>query len=382
MKTIYCQTKQLVKLKILFAMLGIFLMTMPAMAQDPEYSMWTVNPTYYNPSYVGLAQGMRARFTYRKQWVKLPADFRTFNFNADLAAREAPGSGGIGLIVDSDNEGEGIIKRNMAGITLAVRVPVASSIVTQFGILSSVIQKKIDWSRFVFTDQLDEVYGNIYPTSFEHPADETVVIPDFGAGALMRFVANTWKHKELVGTLGLAVHHIFEPNEAFLGEVSRLPRKYVVSFDVMVQDMQGKGPNRLFKSTKKGFRFNPGFIYQYQGGMSSYQLGINMYKHPLYLGIWYRNDEFKFMDYDAIVAMVGINIDFDDLNRMKLFYSYDLQLTDLMRATGGTHELVLLFEFDAMRLFGGGDSKKYNRAGNYTARRRHTMPKALECPSF
>ena len=382
MKTIYSQTKQLIKLKVLFAFAGIFLMAMPAMAQDPEYSMWTVNPTYYNPAYVGLSQGMRSRFTYRKQWVKLPADFKTFNFNADVAAREAPGSGGLGVVFDSDNEGDGIIKRNMAGITLAVRVPIASNIVSQFGILSSIIQKRIDWNRFVFTDQLDEVYGNIYPTTFEHPVDESVVIPDFGAGGLLRFVANTMKYKEIVGTLGLAVHHIFEPNQAFLGEVSPLPRKYVVSMDVMIQDMTGKGPNRLFKSNKKGFRFQPGMIYQYQGGMSSYQLGINMYKHPLYLGIWYRNDELKFMDYDAIVAMVGINIDFDDLNRMKLFYSYDLQLTDLMRATGGTHELVLMIEFDAMRLFGGGDSKKYNKSGNYTARRRHSMPKALECPSF
>ena len=382
MKTIYSRLNQLIKLKVLMALTGVFLMAMPSNAQDPEYSMWTVNPTYYNPAFVGLSQGMRARFTYRKQWVKLPADFRTFNFNADLAAREAPGSGGIGLIVDSDNEGEGIIRRNMAGITMAVRVPIAGNIVSQFGILSSVIQKKIDWSRFVFTDQLDEVYGNIYPTTFEHPADETVVVPDFGAGGLMRFVAQTWKHKEIIGTLGVGVHHIFEPNEAFLGEVSPLPRKYVVSMDVIIQDMQNAGPNRLFKSSDDGFRFNPGFIYQYQGGMSTYMLGININKNPLYFGLWYRNDEFKFMDYDAIVVMVGLNINFDDLNRMKLYYSYDLQLTDIMRATGGTHEIVLMFEFDAMRLFGGGDSKKYNRTGNYTARRRHSMPKALECPSF
>ena len=116
--------------------------------------------------------------------------------------------------------------------------------------------------------------------------------------------------------------------------------------------------------------------------MNTYQLGVNMYKFPLYLGVWYRNDELKFMDYDAIIVMVGINIDFDDLNRMKLYYSYDLQLTDLMRATGGTHEMVLVFEFDAMRIFGNGDRRKYKMTGNYTARRRHTMPKALECPTF
>lgn len=382
MKTIYCQTKRIIKLKVLFSLIAIFLLTLPGMAQDPEYSMWTVNPTYYNPAYVGLSQGMRARFTYRKQWVKLPADFRTFNFNADLAAREAPGSGGIGVIVDSDNEGDGIIKRNMVGVTMAVRVPISGSIVSQFGILSSFIQKKIDWSRFIFTDQLDELYGNIYPTTFEHPANEQVLVPDFGAGGLMRFVAPTWKHKEIIGTIGVAVHHIFEPNEAFLGEVSPLPRKYVVTFDFIIQDQQNKGPNRLFKTDKGGFRFNPGFIYQYQGGMNTYQVGVNMYKFPLYLGVWYRNDELKFMDYDAIVVMVGINIDFDDLNRMKLYYSYDLQLTDLMRATGGTHEMVLVFEFDAMRIFGNGDRRKYKMTGNYTARRRHTMPKALECPTF
>ena len=91
---------------------------------------------------------------------------------------------------------------------------------------------------------------------------------------------------------------------------------------------------------------------------------------------------------NAIFISVGCSVPFENCfcNATRsgpfLDVGFDLQLTDLMRATGGTHELVLMFEFDAMRIFGGGNNKKYNRTGNYTARRRHSMPKALECPSF
>ncbi|MBE9491691.1 MAG: PorP/SprF family type IX secretion system membrane protein [Bacteroidetes bacterium] len=382
MKKFYRFANKNRKLGAILTLTVLLLPGLPAKSQDPLYSQWTNVQTYFNPAYVGVSPGLRTRFAYRKQWVKLPSDFRTFRFDMDIAAREIPGSGGLGIMFDSDNEGDGIIKRSQAGLTVAVRIPIMQNVISQFGILSSFIQKKIDWDRFVFTDQLDDKYGNIYQTSFAHPSDEQIIYPDFSTGALVKFVQPTWRHTEIIGTVGLAVHHIFEPNEAFLGEESPLPRKYVVTMDFIIQDQMNRGPHKKFRTAKGGFRFNPGFIYKYQGGMSTYQVGMNMHKFPIYIGLWYRNDKLEFLDYDALVALVGINIEFNDVSRMKMYYSFDIQLSDMMQATGGTHEIVIIFSFDEMRLFGNGSNKKHKLTGNYTARRVNHNPKALECPSF
>ncbi|MBU2650048.1 MAG: PorP/SprF family type IX secretion system membrane protein [Bacteroidetes bacterium] len=372
MKTI----KKLLIIGFLIAML------IPAAAQDPQYSQWTANPTYYNPGYVGISQGMRTRFAYRQQWVKLPEDFRNFNFNMDLAARNIPGSGGLGLMFDSDNEGEGYIKRTMIGATVAVRIPIHHNMITQFGILASFVQKRIDWNRLVFTDQLDERYGNIYETSFKHPSDDRVTYPDFGVGGVFRFVQPTWKATEVIGSIGIAVHHLFRPNETFLQQSSPLPRKLVVTGDFIVQDEINRGRKKSFNISEGGFKFNPGVIYMYQGGMQSYSAGINVYRDPVYVGIWYRNDEFEFLNNDALVLTAGLSIFINEISRIKMFYSYDCMLTDITKATGGSHEVTIVIELDELYMF---DKKKRRGGfgfGNYTSGRTKAMPRALECSPF
>jgi len=109
-------------------------------AQDHQYSQFTTVPLYYNPAYTGLAQGMRATFDYRRHWVKMPNDFKSMNFNMDIAARGIPGSGGLGLMFDSNNEGGGLIKRNSFGLSLAVRIPIMDNVISQLGMSANFVQ--------------------------------------------------------------------------------------------------------------------------------------------------------------------------------------------------------------------------------------------------
>lgn len=59
-------------------------------AQDPIFSQFYNNPIYYNPGYIGLNSGFRARFNYRDQWTGIPEDFKTYNFSLDVAERALP----------------------------------------------------------------------------------------------------------------------------------------------------------------------------------------------------------------------------------------------------------------------------------------------------
>ncbi len=362
------------KFRTMVLSLIVLLFIMPDLqSQDHQFSQFTNLPLYYNPAYTGLAKGMRAKFAYRRQWVKMPQDFKAMNFNMDIAARGIPGSGGMGLMFDSSNEGGGLIKRNSFGINLAVRIPIMHSMVSQLGISASFVQKYIDWTRLVFSDQLDESYGNIGPSEFIPPSSDRVTYPDFSVGGIFRFAADAGKESEVIGTFGFAVHHVFEPNESFINMESNLPIKIVATADFQFQQNERA---RGYRSDHGGFKYNPAFIYMNQAGLDSWSLGLNIYKHPLYVGAWYRNSEFQFLNNDAMVVVLGLTANMGDNVRMKLIYSYDIMLTDITRATGGSHELTLTFEMDEMRLFGNNGNRGI---GN---RRLGNMPRTLECSPF
>jgi type IX secretion system PorP/SprF family membrane protein len=363
-----CSKRTCLKALLMFMVILLFIFP-EAKTQDVQFSQFTNLPLYYNPAYAGLAQGMRAKFAYRRQWVKMPEDFKAMNFNMDIAARGIPGSGGIGLMFDSSNEGGGLIKRNSFGLNLAVRIPIMQDMISQFGISASFVQKHIDWSRLVFSDQLDENYGNIYTSDFVPPSSNKVNYPDFGIGGVFRFAKDAGKDSEVIGTFGFAVQHVFEPNESFINLESKLPVKIVATVDFQIQQSDNsRGYN------DRGFKFNPAIIYMNQAGMDSWSVGLNVYKQPIYVGVWYRNSEFQFLDNSALIIMLGLNTNFGDNARMKFVYSYDAMLTDITKATGGSHELTLIFELDDMHLFG-------NSRGGFSPRSKHNY-RDLECSPF
>ncbi|MEN8224976.1 MAG: PorP/SprF family type IX secretion system membrane protein [Bacteroidota bacterium] len=357
------------RLKVALLSLFVLLFIAPSVeAQDNQYSQFTNLPIYYNPAYTGLEQGMRAKFAYRRQWVKMPHDFKAMNFNTDIAARGIPGSGGLGIMFDSHNEGGGLIKRNSFGLNLAVRIPIMENVVSQFGMAATFVQKYIDWSRLVFSDQLDENYGNIYTSDFVPPSSNKVNFPDFTIGGLFRFKRDAGRESTVIGTFGLAIHHLFEPNESFINMESNLPIKFVGLIDFQVQPDEGG------RNSSNGFKYNPAIIYMNQAGMDSWSIGMNVYKFPLYVGAWYRSSEFQFLNNDALIVLIGLNSNFGGDTRMKLVYSYDVMLTDLTKATGGSHELTLIFEMDDMRLFGNNPGFNHNRMDR--------MGREVECSSF
>jgi type IX secretion system PorP/SprF family membrane protein len=346
-------------------------------AQDPIFSQFYNNPIYYNPGYIGLNAGMRARFNYRDQWTGLPTDFKTYNFSMDVAERSIPGSGGLGLLVSSDRAGTGTIKATNVGIGTAARIPIYTNMVAQMGFMVSYAQKSVNWDELVFSDQLHARYGNIYQTAFEAPTSNRVSYPDFSVGGVYRFVETGSSWSNIQGTLGAAVHHVFTPNESFLGLDSKLPRKLVITGDLVLELEQGRSSS--YRSRKShgssSFKFNPGFQYEKQADFSTYTLGLNILKSSIYFGAWFRNQNFNFFEARDAIFQVGFNAPWSKESRCKIMYTYDYLITDLRTAGRASHEISLIFEFDEFSLFGGGASGfgGGNRGRNY---------KEMECTPF
>lgn len=319
-----------------------FLLTSGLKAQDFDFSQWYNNPTYYNPAYVGLTQGLKARLTYRRQMVKIPASFKTIGFSADIAERNLPGAGGIGIIFDNHNANQGLVNHTVAGIMPSVRIPIAEYMVMQLGIQAAFVQKRMNWDNLIFPDQLDPRYGNIYPTSFVEPNSDKVTYPDFTAGMLFQFQGDN-----LSGVVGGALHHLTRPNESFYEGSSPLPRKWVGHIDLIWEFEQSRG----FYRKSASFKINPGFFYQSQANLSQFSFGSNFYFTNVYIGLWYRNESFEYDTYSNISLMGGVNIPFSDVARLKLMYSYDFVIYPEYTFTGPTHEFTLVFEFDDISLF-------------------------------
>jgi type IX secretion system PorP/SprF family membrane protein len=327
--------------------------------QDMNYTQFVNNPVYYNPAYTGLSIGLRARLSFRDQWPALPYDFKAYHFEADLGDRNLPGSGGVGLFINTDNEGIGFIKNLNLGLSMAVRIPFSALAVGQVGVKVSWLQKSVNWDDFTFSDALSERYGNIYNTGFIRPEQNVRNMPDFGVGGAVQF-GN--EQRSYSGTVGLAVDHLFEPDQSFLQTAKApLPRKWVANADMVFVVGSSSGFNRM---TEGGLRISPGIIYQNQGGLNSIQGGLNMTKFNVLVGLWYKGSFGSYQN-GICAIMAGYGYEFADNLSLKFTYSYDIQMTGALAGTGGAHEISLIFDFNSASVFGGQSAGFGNRRGGH-----------------
>jgi len=278
---------------VLVALLMIMLTPHRVMSQDMDYSQHYNNPTYYNPAYVGLTQGLKARLNYRRQWTGLSGDYHTYSFTADIAERSLPGAGGIGIIANQSLAGKGVLKTNTFGIMPSVRIPVSRNAIFQLGALASFVSQQLNWDNMVFSDQLDPRWGNIYQTNFQGAARDKVVFPDFAIGGIFQFKAS----EDLEGNIGGAVHHVTTPNQSFFEVDAKLPRKFVYSMDFVVTIREDQG----YYSKRQGFKLNPGLMIQQQSSMMQYNIGMNIYMSHVYLGIWYKNQTLEYDEFSTLL---------------------------------------------------------------------------------
>jgi type IX secretion system PorP/SprF family membrane protein len=229
--------------------------------------------------------------------------------------------------------------------------------VAQMGFMVSYAQKSVNWEELVFTDQIHARYGNIYQAGFDVPASNRVSYPDFSVGGVYRFVGTGSRNSNMQGTLGVAVNHVFTPNDSFLGLDSKLPRKLVINGDLVFEIEQGSSSSTHSKQkNSSSIKFNPGFQYEKQAEFSTFMLGLNVLKSSIYFGAWFRNQAFDFFEAKDAIFQVGFNAPWSKESRVKFMYTYDYLITDLRTAGRASHEISLVFEFDNFSLFGGGAS--------------------------
>lgn len=324
----------------------------PAKAQDPNFSQFYNNPVYYNPSMVAINGGYTFRAHARNLWTPIPGKFNTYaaSFEAEIIPK-------LGFAVNAftDVAGEGMLRSTGAYLTYGYRVVETKNFLLQFGATGGLMNKHIDWSRLKFSDQYDEVLGEVNPSSFIAPNYNNVLYPDFGSGLTVRFNHETKKagsYKKMMVTAGFAAHHLTQPSDAFIVDKQYLPVKWTGHFNTAIL---------LNESI-----LTPGFIYERQREFQTVTVGLSMVKKPLIIGLWMRNETYYFSprSFDSFILAVGTSLPLKNAQNIRITYSVDFTVSQLRSSSFGSHELSLVYDMDNRYILKRHHSRK-NRMRRY-----------------
>jgi type IX secretion system PorP/SprF family membrane protein len=343
----------MIKIKHIYLIVVSFICTLSSNyteAQDPNFSMFYNNPTYYNPAMVAIGNGFTFRANSRNLWTPIPSKFNTHSVSFEA---EAINKIGFGLQAYSDVAGEGLLRTTGGNFSYMYRPIETKNALLQIGFSTGIVNKYIDWSKLQFSDQLDAVFGEVKPSAFLAPNFRTVTYADFSSGIAFKF--NTRKKKtrgsfkKMTGTIGAGFHHLTQPRDAFLGDNVKLPIKSIVhsSFNMLI--------NKVI--------FAPAAIFERQNQFQTFTIGMNIINKPLYAGFWFRNRTYLLnaQQFDSFIVAVGAHIPSSKLTTYRIGYTFDMTVSRLKSASIGSHEISFIIDYDSRILFKNRETSKRAR---------------------
>ena len=295
--------------KLLF--ITALLVSSTSFGQDPTFTQFYANPLYLNPALAGSYGCSRFASNYRNEWPNLSGNYVTTSASWDSYFSNI--SGGIGILVTNDQQGQGTIKTSMLGLICSYHLKLGRRWKLQVGARAAWIQKSLDWDKLTFGDMIDPRRGFIYSTG-DVPRGGSRGFFDASSGFVF-FNKNFFA--------GAAFHHMVPMNESMIVGESILPMRTTVH---MGAEIKIGGKSKYSSKTS----IMPNIIYQNQNGFQELNIGTYFKYSAFTMGVWYRNK-------DAFIITMGINT-----GRFKLGYSYDVTVSKLNNiVSGGSHEISL-----------------------------------------
>ncbi len=164
--------------------IGIYCVSsLKSLGQDTNFSQFYNNPTYYNPAMNAIGNGFTIRTNGRSLWSPIPGRFNTFTASIEMEAINKTSFGALGF---SDVAGQALLRTNGGYLYYTYRPIETKNFILQAGLSGGFINKTLDISKLVFSDQLDEVYGNVKTSAYNIPNNSTLY-PDFSNGIALRY---------------------------------------------------------------------------------------------------------------------------------------------------------------------------------------------------
>lgn len=336
-------------------------------AQEPVFSQFYFNPIYLNPALAGMDNNFRLFMNGRNQWSKVPSSlnmnsvaFDTWENNTNTA---------LSFMYSTGMEGEGFLRTNnfFAGGAYRLFDVFPSPVAWQFGFQYQNISKQIDWSRLVFSDELDPYLGDIYTSNFIAPLGNSYSTSNLALGTVLTYhIKRGAKSRrfhipiDLDMEVGLAVHNFIRRSNGFINDIVDNNRKYTLHGS-MLWPFKGKLNGAIKHSA----------LYINQGMLSTLQVGIaEAWLYPLHLGLFYRQQMTSLDDdldrYESVYFLFGYQHVFERNNLGLTFtYSRDFTVSELSSSTSGTNEISIIIESIEGGIFAGMLRNKRHQKKKY-----------------
>ncbi|MBT1708716.1 type IX secretion system membrane protein PorP/SprF [Fulvivirgaceae bacterium PWU5] len=337
--------------KIAIIVLACCALTQLAHAQDPQFSQYYQAPLYLNPGFTGITPQQRLVFNHRIQWPSLPKAFTTYAASYDIFVNEL--RSGFGILFTTDKMGTAGWRTTNVNLLYSYKVKLTDKIVFSPGLSFGYGSNGIDRSKIRLGGDLSVEYET--PGSSLDPEVSKLgrhEYFDFGSGFLI-YSRSLW--------IGASFMHMNTPNISVLNSESQLPMRVNIHAGAKL-DL-----NRGFRNGGRASYLTPSFIYRMQGPtFSQLDLGVNYHIDPVSVGVWYRGKPFEKsvsngLSQDALILTLGLYF-----KQLSIGYSYDFTISQMQTASGGAHELSIIYEFSSK-----GNEKKNKK-----------KYKLIPCPTF
>ena len=311
--------------KIIIGFLLIFV-NATSFAQDPEFTQFYANPIYLNPAMAGTHGCPRLNLNYRNQWPSISGAFVTNSVSYDQFVNVL--QGGVALMVTNDMAGKNTLNWTTVNLAYSYHLQVSRKFTLLFGAQAGWNQKFLDWSKLTFGDQIDPRRGFIYQTGDLPRGNFWGDGQDWGTKGFFDLSAGIVGYSENF-YFGFAAKHLNTPEESLIlnpdGQ-SDLPMRFTGHIGANIEF--GKGSQYANVTS-----ISPNVIYTYQDGFMQLNVGTYIKYGAFTAGAWWRAR-------DAFILSIGI-----DAGAFRFGYSYDITISPLTNASGGSHELSLGFNF-------------------------------------
>lgn len=276
--------------------------------QDPQYSQYMFNQLAINPAYAGSKEALSTAAFIRSQWTGLKGapNTETLTIHGPLKKKKV----GLGVAVIADQIGP----KKSTGLmgSYAYRLPIKNGKFA-FGLRVGVYNFSYNWSKISYRDSAD-VYNTKNTTS--------KIVPTADAG--IYYYTNTLY-------VGLSATHLYNGKltsvSSATGDDARFSPHYFFTF--------GKA-----WALSENLVFNPSIMVKYaENSPVTGDLNLSfMINQKIWLGASARGG-YGFVAYAQFMVT----------DKFKLGYAFDFGINRIGRAGGGTHEIMLGYDFNIFK---------------------------------
>lgn len=276
--------------RFLFSLFLLFFNILIFYSQDPSYHGFEGNRYLFNPSLTGSygaqSYGLKSKFQWNNDG---GGGYRTHSL---FVEETMPCSIlDLGFKLNYNSEGTASYNTLESGLLAAIFVPFTldqfSDHNFKFGFDFSWGLNSIDYSKLIWSDQLDSKYGIVYQTEFIPPNEGmSAVYFNPGFGFSFRSVWNKKSSKAIMTNFGLAMYRFYSIQD---GQINQ---------SVSILGLRSTNPHRLtaffeteflpYYHTRKYISIRPMILFQKQGEINYIETGFHTnYSRIAGLGVYY-----------------------------------------------------------------------------------------------